>query len=75
MKALRIINCSDPLMWYREFIGMEVVYLGEDNDAKGPIYWSRDGGGYKNIILKQDAELINSEFSNNQLFDQNNYPS
>jgi len=75
MKALKITSCSDPLMWYRERIGAIVPFLGEDVDYKGPIYWSRDNGGYKNIILRRDAELIDIPGNEvNQLFDQNNYP-
>ena len=57
-------------LWDRDWA--VVPFLGEDVDYKGPIYWSRDNGGYKNIILKGDAELINIEV--NQLFDQNKYP-
>lgn len=75
MKALKIMSCSDPLMWYSERIGAIVPFLGEDVDYKGPIYWSRDNDGYKNIILKGDAELIDIPGSEvNRLFDQNNYP-
>ena len=72
---LKITSCSDPLMWYRDSIGHVVPFLGEENDYKGPIYWSRDNDGYKNIILKKDAELINSEEANtHQQFDQASYP-
>lgn len=75
MKALKITSCSDPLMWYSERIGAIVPFLGEDVDYKGPIYWSRDNGGYKNIILRRDAELIDIPGNEvNRLFDQNNYP-
>ena len=75
MKALKIINCSDPLMWYSERVGAIVPFLGEDNDYKGPIYWSRDSGGYKNIIFRKDAELIDVPGdATKQLFDHHNYP-
>jgi len=75
MKALKVIKCSDALMWYNQSIGAVVPFLGEDIDYKGPIYWSRDKGGYKNIILKGDAELIDVPGDSiNHLFDQTNYP-
>ena len=75
-KAIRIIKCSDLMMWYRGMVGRTVIFLGEDIDAKGPIYWSRDNGGYKNIILQCDAELIDiEEQSYTRLFQQAKYPS
>lgn len=58
MKQLKIVNCRDPLMWYRNQIGSIVPYLGESDDIRGPIYWSREPAGYKNIVFKTDAELI-----------------
>ena len=76
MKAIRILKCSDTIMWYRGMVGRTVLYLGSDIDAKGPIYWSRDEGGYKNIILQCDAELIEIEQqSYTRLFDRTKYPS
>lgn len=57
MKVLRITGCSDPMMWYSKRIGDIVPYLGTDMDFKGPIYWSRDNGGYKNIVFQRDAEV------------------
>lgn len=56
-KMLKIIDCSDPMMWYAKNIGKHAVYLGEDMDARGPIYWSRDNGGYKNIVFQKDATV------------------
>jgi hypothetical protein len=61
MKALKITGCSDSLLWYSKKIGQYVDYLGEDIDRKGPIFWSRDNGGYKNIVFKKDAELVEIE--------------
>ena len=54
MKALKIIQCSDILMWYSQRVGATVIYLGEEDG----IYWSREPAGYKNIILKQDAIIV-----------------
>ncbi len=65
MKALKITGCSDSQMWYARHIGSVVPYIGEDIDRKGPIYWSREPAGYKNIVFQCDAELIevNNEIS------------
>lgn len=57
MKMLRIVDCTDPMMWYAKRIGDIVVYLGDDIDRRGPIYWSRDSGGYKNIVFQKDAVI------------------
>lgn len=56
MIAIKIIDCCDGHLWYATNVGETVVYLGEDKEL--PVYWSRDNGGYKNIIYKRDAELI-----------------
>mgnify|MGYP006280501107 CR=1 FL=1 len=61
MKKLKIIGCSDHLLWYSKCIGEEVAYIGSDTDAKGPIYWSRDRGGYKNIVFQKDAIIIGDD--------------
>lgn len=57
MKALKIINCSDPMMWYRDMVG-ETVVLARATDYDPNVYWSREPAGYLNIVQKQDAELI-----------------
>ena len=57
MKLLKITQCSDSLMWYNKHIGSLVAYINEEED----IYWSREPGGYKNIILKRDAEVVEVE--------------
>ena len=54
MKAILIKQCSDSLMWYRGHVGKVVEYVREDSDT----FWSREPEGYANIILKQDAVLI-----------------
>ena len=57
MKALKIIDCSDPHLWYSNRVGETVDYKGKEDD----IYWSRDSGGYVNIVYVKDAVLINDE--------------
>ena len=54
MKALRIIECSDSMMWYDKHVGAIVPFLRIDTDC----YWSREPAGYSNIVLLQDAEVI-----------------
>ena len=56
MKAIKIISCCDGHLWYAKNIGHTVVYLGEDKEL--PVYWSRDNGGYKNIVYRSDAEIV-----------------
>jgi len=58
MKALKIIKCSDSMMWYSRCIGSVVPLLGVDMDTRGPIYWSREPAGYKNIVFQKDAEIV-----------------
>lgn len=57
MKKIFINKCSDSMMWYKKLVGQQVEYLSEDEDY----YWSRDSGGYKNIILKQDADIVEED--------------
>jgi hypothetical protein len=54
---LKIIDCTDPHMWYSNRIGETVECIGEEND----FYWSREDGYFRNIVYKKDAILINNE--------------
>ena len=54
MKVLKIIDCTDGMMWYADKVGSIQPYLGEDIDIKGPIYWSREPAGYKNMVFQKD---------------------
>ena len=49
---VKIISCSDALFWYNQHIGeiFDVIKTEED------IYWVREPSGYKNFILRKDAE-------------------
>ncbi len=58
MKMIRIIDCSDPMLWYSDSVGATVPLLGSDTDSKGPIYWTREPAGYKNLVFQKDAEII-----------------
>lgn len=54
MKKILIKQCNDPLMWYANKVGQEVVYLKE----YGREYISREDSGLTNMILKEDAEIV-----------------
>lgn len=58
MKQLRIIQCSDPQMWYAELVGQTVPYLREDADG----FWSREPAGHTNIVKREDAQVVSDEF-------------
>lgn len=57
MKALKIIKCSDSMMWYRDKVG-EIVTLAKPEHADSEVYWSREPAGYINIVKKRDAEVV-----------------
>ena len=48
---LKVIKCSDSMMWYNNQIGKTFPCLGQENDY----YISREPGGLVNIIKKSDA--------------------
>ncbi|MEP2668900.1 MAG: hypothetical protein ABJH04_07890 [Cyclobacteriaceae bacterium] len=54
MKQLKITNCSDSLMWYNSKIGQKVDFIREESDC----YLSREPSGLINIVLKEDAEIV-----------------
>ena len=58
MKVLKITDCTDGMLWYVDKVGTTLPYLGQGEDAKGPIYWSREPAGYKNMVFQKDAIII-----------------
>ena len=48
MKALKLIKCSDPMMWYINKVGETVAFVREYDDC----YMSREPAGYLNIVKK-----------------------
>lgn len=54
MKKLLIKSCDDPLLWYSNRIGELVPCCGEEDS----VYWSRDNGGFTNIVKKEDAIVV-----------------
>lgn len=70
MKFLQIEKCSDSLMWYREKVGKLVKFVREDHDT----FWSRDTGGYLNIVKLEDAKVVEVECCNNNCNQGRNCP-
>lgn len=58
-RVLKIIGCSDSLMWYRNKVGDTVDFLGEDDQY----YWSREPAGYRNIVKKRDGLIVEVELN------------
>jgi hypothetical protein len=59
---VKILKSKDSSLWYTKHIGKTVILEREDD----LYYWSRDNGGYINIIHKSDAEIVNNyEIHNN----------
>jgi hypothetical protein len=57
MKALRVTGCTDRHMWYAGKVGKLVPFIGFMEQG----YKSREdkiNGGYTNIVLFKDAELV-----------------
>ena len=54
MKQIKIIKCSDRLLWYNKLVGHTVPFLREYDDC----YMSREPAGYANIVRKEDALII-----------------
>lgn len=54
VKMLHIHAVKDPLMWYANKAGENVQFVREDDEY----YWSRDNGGYLNIVHKTDAIIV-----------------
>lgn len=52
--TIKIINCSDSLMWYKPLVGTIHHVVRVDKDY----YWCREPSGYLNIVHLKDAELI-----------------
>lgn len=59
MRYIKIIKCSDSLVWYATKVGETVVLERETVDY----YWAREPAGYINIVHKQDAEVIDESES------------
>jgi hypothetical protein len=54
MQALKITQCSDPMMWYRDLVGKIVPLHRCHTDC----FMSREPAGYANIVKLTDAVII-----------------
>jgi len=54
MKIINIIQCKDPMMWYRDCIGKLFPVIKEYEDE----YLTRELDGYLNIVRKTDAKVV-----------------
>jgi hypothetical protein len=57
MRYIKIISCTDHLMWYSHRVGDTVQLVREEEDY----YISREPNGCTNIVHKKDAEVIDNE--------------
>lgn len=53
-RRLKIVQCSDFQLWYREHVGQEFPLLREYDDC----YMSREPEGFANIVRKEDAVIL-----------------
>lgn len=51
---IKIINCYDPMMWYKNSMGLTFDIVSREKDA----YWVRDNNGFLNIVMSEDAEIL-----------------
>jgi len=54
MKKLKIIQCSDSMLWYANLVGQEVPLLKEVDEG----WLSEEPDGYTNIVRRSDAQVI-----------------
>ena len=63
MNAFRIVQCSDPLLWYADRVGDVFVCLRMERLTGGDILWTReDSSSYRkllNWVWAKDAEEAN----------------
>lgn len=56
---VKIISASDQHFWYAKYVGDLFLIDRQEDD----IYWTREPAGYRNFILKEDAELVKENTS------------
>lgn len=56
---IKIVDCSDPMMWYSKRINEEFTVVKTDSHG----YWCREGGFYNSLnwIHTKDAEVIDEQ--------------
>lgn len=53
---VKIISASDPHFWYAKYVG-DLFLIDRQDD----VYWTREPAGYRNFILKEDAQIVKGE--------------
>ena len=57
---IKIVDCSDPFLWYRDSIGKEYTVRKFDIEIKNgvnyKIAWVRADDGYMNLVFSCDYE-------------------
>lgn len=54
VKAIKILRCSDPTLWYSNHIGCNVPLLQEYEED----YLARDSSGLSNNVKKCDCIIV-----------------
>lgn len=57
MRAIKILRCSDSLLWYNDHIGVVVPFLAEFSTE----YLSREPSRMTNIVKKIDSIIVDAE--------------
>lgn len=55
---VKIISASDQHFWYAKYVGDLFLIDREDE-----YFWTREPAGYRNFILKEDAEVVKESVS------------
>lgn len=59
---VKVVKCSDGLMWYRECIGQTFEIFRVEGNPDLPLrYWTREPAGYSNYLLPKDCLIIKEE--------------
>jgi hypothetical protein len=59
-RKAKVLKARDCFMWYSDKVGQVIEIERETFD----FYWSRDSGGYINIVYKDDVEIIEERNDN-----------
>lgn len=55
---VKVLSASDPHFWYAKYQG-DLFLVDRVDD----VYWTREPAGYRNFILKEDAQVIKGEIN------------
>ena len=60
MKMIKIVRCTDPMLWYADKVGELVPFLGTWPEA----FKSKEDAGYVNIVKFEDGVVVDIENQN-----------